>query len=223
MTTYLFQRMAQLGNAVGINMKNVEDARTWFRAQAARIRSVDANQMLSSDPQRFLKTKTISAANVGQMIHFFYDPKTKKKLPYYDRFPLVLPFDPNVPGKRDGERGFLGLNLHYLSPFQRARFMDTLYKVATITGKNEKRRIELSYTFLKSHSQLALFRPCIKHYLMPYVRSKFYVVSPKEWDMVLMLPTERFEQGGAKGGRVGGPIAKSKVWNESLKKANRYR
>ena len=29
------------------------------------------------------------------MYTFFYDPKTKEKLPYYDRFPLVLILDIN--------------------------------------------------------------------------------------------------------------------------------
>ena len=30
---------------------------------------------------------------VGKLNMFFYDPKFKKKLPYYDTFPLVLPLE----------------------------------------------------------------------------------------------------------------------------------
>ena len=43
----------------------------------------------------------------GRLNMFFYDPKLKKKLPYYDRFPLVLPLE-------NYNDGFLGINLHYL-------------------------------------------------------------------------------------------------------------
>ena len=42
----------------------------------------------------------------GRLNMFFYDPKYKKKLPYYDTFPLVLPIE-RYPD------GFLGINFHY--------------------------------------------------------------------------------------------------------------
>ncbi len=42
----------------------------------------------------------------GRLNMFFYDPKGKKKLPYYDTFPLVLPLE-SIRG------GFLGMNFHY--------------------------------------------------------------------------------------------------------------
>ena len=43
----------------------------------------------------------------GRLNMFIYDPKLKKKLPYYDTFPLVLPLEKY-------NDGFLGLNFHYL-------------------------------------------------------------------------------------------------------------
>jgi len=43
----------------------------------------------------------------GRLNMFFYDPKFKKTLPYYDTFPLVLPLERY-------DDGFLGINLHYL-------------------------------------------------------------------------------------------------------------
>ena len=39
----------------------------------------------------------------GRLNMFFYDPKWKKKLPYYDTFPLVLPIE-KYP---DGCQGFI--------------------------------------------------------------------------------------------------------------------
>ena len=38
----------------------------------------------------------------GRLNMFIYDPKFKKKLPYYDTFPLVLPLE-NGPFKNDSE------------------------------------------------------------------------------------------------------------------------
>ena len=50
---------------------------------------------------------------------FFYDPKMKKKLPYYDRFPLILPIE-------QYSNGFLGINFHYLSMPIRIRLLDRI-------------------------------------------------------------------------------------------------
>ena len=53
----------------------------------------------------------------GLLNMFFYDPKMKKKLPYYDRFPLILPIE-------QYSDGFLGINFHYLSMPIRIRLLD---------------------------------------------------------------------------------------------------
>ena len=48
---------------------------------------------------------------------FFYDPKFKKTLPYYDTFPLVLPLETY-------NDGFLGINMHYLPIPLRVNLLD---------------------------------------------------------------------------------------------------
>lgn len=62
----------------------------------------------------------ISAGYIGAMLVFFYNAKTKKKLPYWDRFPLVLMVGP-------AEGGFYGLNLHYIPPQHRAVLFDLMH------------------------------------------------------------------------------------------------
>ena len=58
--------------------------------------------------------KRDNAPFFGRLNMFFYDPKFKKTLPYYDRFPLVFPFKRGFTRQRAIEGGsFLGLNLHY--------------------------------------------------------------------------------------------------------------
>ena len=38
--------------------------------------------------------KLIARPSAGRLNMFFYEPKTKARLPYYDVFPLVLPLEP---------------------------------------------------------------------------------------------------------------------------------
>ena len=44
---------------------------------------------------------------LGRMYMFYYDPKHKKTLKTYDRFPLIFPI------KKESD-GFIGMNFHYL-------------------------------------------------------------------------------------------------------------
>lgn len=53
----------------------------------------------------------------GRMNFFLYDAKYKDKLPYWDRFPLVLPLE-------ETNNGFIGLNFHYLSIPMRLKLLN---------------------------------------------------------------------------------------------------
>jgi hypothetical protein len=179
--------------------------RVWFRNEAAKIANPSGNALMNSD---FVSgrhsSRKVPDEFYGQMLMFFYDPKWKEKLPYYDRFPLIFPI-----GKAKG--GFLGINLHYLPPKQRAMLMDALYNDKMISANlTTEKRLVLSYGILKSAAKLRWFKPCVKHYLYSHVRSKFAVVEPEQWDMVLFMETARFEK-----------ASKAKVWRDSLKKANK--
>lgn len=213
MTSYLFQKVAQ-NMPAGIQAG--DQSRSWFRSQAQALRSVSANQLMAQK-EGLTQRNMLGMQNIGQLCMFFYDPTTKEKLPYYDRFPVIFPIEMNKKGK-NGAAGFLGINLHYLSPTQRAKLMDALYKVNRITNMNEMQKLKISYRILKGTASLRLFKPCIKHYLYHAVKSRFMIVEPKEWDFIVALPVERFESGGANGGRIGAPINKQRVWSDSMAK-----
>lgn len=136
------------------------------------------------------------------MVLYYYDPKWKKTLPYYDRLPLIF-YLCEKPGKLGP--GFLGLNLHYLPPRERALLLDAIYTTAEKTRNNEMKRVKITYNILKGMSKY--YKPCVKHYLYGHIRSKFLVVAPSEWEKVCFLPIEQFEK-----------ASKRKVWRDSLGK-----
>jgi len=83
----LFQTLELEAFRKGINPRTKE-SRAWFRNRASALRNVNRNQLMKEDPLS-LKTRF----EPGAMAMFFYDPKTKEKLPYYDSFPLVVVVD----------------------------------------------------------------------------------------------------------------------------------
>lgn len=125
---------------------------------------------------------------IGRMSMFFYDPEFGKELPYFDRFPLVIPI------KFYGN-GFLGLNLHYLPHRQRAWLLDILYQIFYHSDHlDENKRLQISYELLKSRSRTRLYLPCIKRYKYKQFRSKILVLKPDDWLIALFSPLERFEK-----------------------------
>jgi hypothetical protein len=134
----------------------------------------------------------------GGLYCFYYDPKTKDDLPYYDKFPLVLILEKY-------SDGFLGLNLHYLPIKYRVAFLDKLMDYAVYNADDEVKRLRVTYDILSASRRFREFKPCIKRYLYSHVKSKILTIQPNEWDVAVFLPMHQF-----KGEKV------NKIWQESV-------
>ena len=131
----------------------------------------------------------MSSRLTGKMLFYNYDPKHKAILPYYDAFPLVFPLESPAGGLR---KSFLGLNLHYLPYYERARLMQALYSTINTKDINPRSKLQLEYDLLSKVSRYKFFRPCLKRYLFSHIRSRIQVINPEQWNLVLMLPVARF-------------------------------
>lgn len=194
---YIFQTITNKGKAANIQPNISSDARSWYRTAAQNISSVSAPRLMT-DKKNIVGSITVQ--DIGKMYMFFYDPKTKNQLPYYDKFPLVFPI-----GFKEG--GFLGINLHYLPPVLRAKLMDALYSTASNNKYNDQTKLRITYETLNGASRFKYFAPCLKHYLWDHVQGSFLNVEVQNWDTALMLPTERFAKAN-----------KDKVWKDSQNK-----
>ena len=168
-------------------------ARTWLRSKVKDL-SPSASSLMKD------RTRLKDKSMIGRMYFYFYDPKHKDTLPYYDRFPLVIPIE------RYSD-GFLGLNLHYIHPKQRIIMLQKLSEVASNDQYNEKTKLRLSYSYLASASKAFEATPCIKRYLFTNIQSRFLEITADEWDIACLLPVENF---------VG--ASTSKVWADSRKR-----
>jgi hypothetical protein len=159
----------------------------WFRDKIAEFGTPKAMQLIRDGKQS-------SSPFFGNLNMFFYDPKFKKTLPYYDRFPLVLPIERY-------SNGFLGINLHYLPIPLRIRLLDELMDYSTDTNFDSKTKINANYSKLKN---VKLLKPTLKRYLAGKVKSRFRRVDADEFTVATLLPVQRFSK-----------ASDNKVWTDS--------
>ena len=152
----------------------------WYRNAVSSIADrVTARRLMSQG-------KLLGRPSIGRLNMYFYDPKYKKTLPYYDRFPLVLPLE-RIPG------GFSGLNFHYLRPVARFSLLERLQRFSTrgreITRQN---RFDVSYDRVKG---IPMVRRAINKYLWSHVRSSFLRIDYDKAALSVYLPVAQFKKG----------------------------
>ena len=177
----------------------VKKSKTWFEQQALLLskKRITPQMVLNNDPAN---VKSPNAIMPGKLYMFFYDPKLKAELPYYDKFPLVFPF-------RRMEDGFIGLNMHYLPHRLRIMLMDRLMIFANNDKMDATTKLRYSWALIDGVAKFNLAKPCVKRYLTNHLKSQLVNVPADDWTTAMMLPVERFTK-----------ASKEYVWSESRKK-----
>jgi hypothetical protein len=168
----------------------------WFNKKVAEIKN--PTKIIRDIAREKQRTTRVGQIMKGKLYFFFYNPKTRNNLPYYDRFPLVLMLEKY-------NDGFLGLNLHYLPIRYRVAFLNKLMVFALQDNEDDIRRIRVTYDILTASKRFQEFKPCIKRYLYSHVKSRILAVQPDEWQTAIYLPVHQF-----KGEKA--PV----IWKESM-------
>ena len=174
----------------------------WFieRARRTNINSSKLIREYNNDELR-----TTSQLKVGRMYMFFYDPKWKDTLPFYDRFPCIFLTD--MWRDKSGKVNFAGINLHYLPYKQRALLMDALLDLQNHSQMPENKKLNISYGILKKAAASKWFAPTYKRYLKGHVKSRLVNVPYEEWPIAALLPVAEWEK-----------KTQAEIWADALRK-----
>lgn len=173
----ILEQIDQIGKA----SKNEIKPASWYKDQ---IRQLGLNTI---DTQRLMKEgKLTSRALPGFMYLFKYDPKDKN-IPYYDMFPLVIPF-------RRVNEGFIGINFHYL-PFPiRLNILKEFEKYASDKNLNERTRVRLNYRLIESSRVFRFVNPAIRRYSNQQLRTRLLNIPFNDWQVASQLPVQKFRK-----------------------------
>ena len=194
--------------AVQANRSLTLDSAKWFQRKLASMPQIYSHKLLREQWHNTHPRSLRGRRNfLGRMFTFVYEPKTKNKLEFYDRFPLVIPIS-------EEGNGFLGLNLHYLSPRMRLYFLHHLtgYMINPRGGYEKEDMFEdyseveedlfpydkstrmrvTSWNVLNMGAMARFTRPMVKRYLRPQIRTRLLEFPASEWVIAAFLPTTRF-------------------------------
>ena len=168
------------------------EAIKWFRdiVMQARPKVLPA----ATGRREFTQERSIELTRTrpmwGRMYLFQYQAKWDEKLPYWDMWPLIFPFD-------YAKNGFYGINLHYLAPNDRTDLMIRLIKAQGGSGNlTERYRLKLSYDIITKFKPAI---PCIKRYLYGQIQGKgLYGIGGNDWSYAAALPLQKFQKESAK-------------------------
>ena len=176
--------------------KEVKRSARWFQDKIKGLKGEVKNRFSSTNAAKFYReSEKINDAvfkrrvSLGDLFCYYYNPKYRKTLPYYDMFPMIMLLSAE-------KETFLGINFHYLRPKWRAILLDRV--TAKIGGGIPK------WSKLRNIRQIA---PTIKRYRFDHIMRKVVPIEEDEQEIAIFLPTERFKKSG-----------KAKVWSESERK-----
>ena len=176
--------------------KEVKRSTKWFHDKIKGLKGEVKNRFSSTNAAKFYReSEKINDAvfkrrvSLGDLFCYYYNPKYRKTLPYYDMFPMIMLLSAE-------KETFLGINFHYLRPKWRAILLDRV--TAKIGGGLPK------WSKLRQIKQIA---PTIKRYRYDHIMRKVIPIEDDEQEIAIFLPTERFKKSG-----------KAKVWSESERK-----
>ena len=170
--------------------QSIDDSIKWYRTKIRELSGYGGDPHYSRGSA--LRTELLNDTKRGKtfpfqgfMYLFVYDPKLKKTLPYYDKFPLVFPI-------QFYDDGFLGINLHYLGYRSRLLLFNELATLANKPQTNSRARLVMAYKALRGMARFKAFKPCIKRYLDKHIISNFIKIDAPDWETAIFLPVENF-------------------------------
>ena len=182
------------GGTVG---KEIKRSTKWFHDKIKGLKGEVRNRFSSTNAAKFYReaeTKVQPAvlkrrAELGDLFCYYYKPKYKDVLPYYDMFPMIMLIGVD-------KDTFLGINFHYLAPKFRAILLDRV--TAKVGG---------GLINWKKISKIREIAPTVKRYRFDHIMKKVVPIEENEQEIAIFLPTERFKK-----------ASRTQVWADSKRK-----
>jgi len=195
-----FQKAHKQAKQMGIIERN-EITRAWYHnyalEQGVNYRSL---QMLQEGGRR------TSDMRLGRMYFFRYTPDNPEEI--YDEYPLLFLL-------YEDADNFSGINFHHLSPKLRAILLGNMLMYLTNQDYTNRTRLfaRKFRDVIGNNKRFRHAKVSYRQYRSNQIKSKVIQVHPLDWELAIMVPTERFKTIG------GSRTSSKKIWYKTAKRA----
>ena len=164
----------------------------WFQKRIAKDLKVQAGKIIDADSDYKKRTaKQTARLSAGSLYTFEYEAEgAGGEHGMYDRFPMCFFF--NSFKSKEGKTILLGLNVHYLTPAQRATLYKGLMKLKNTKGISERTRLRLEWEAILSVAGSKIADLAVHAYRADRFRSHVVEIRPEDWIVACFLRTERW-------------------------------
>ena len=168
-----------------------DEAVQWFKNRVSKDLKVHADKIINANSD-YKKRNAKQAKNLaGKLFTYEYAAETAGgDHGYYDRYPMVFFFD--TFRSKEGKLILLGLNVHYLTPTQRANLYKHLMKLKNTKGITEKTRLRLEWESIVAYAGQKICETAVHAYRADRVQSQLVEIPPEDFIVATFLRTERW-------------------------------
>ncbi|AXF41530.1 DNA end protector protein [Acinetobacter phage SH-Ab 15599] len=169
-----------------------DEAVEWFRKRVSKDLKVQAEKIIDANSGYKKRTpKATARLSTSSLYTFEYKAESPgSDLGFYDRFPMCFFF--NSYKSKEGKTIILGLNLHYLTPMQRAQLLKALMKIKNAKGIDMGRRLNLEWQTIVSVAGTKIAEAAVHAYRADRFLSHTVEVAPEDYIVAAFLRSERW-------------------------------
>lgn len=173
-------------------LKHGKEALEYFRKRIAKDVRNKASQILNDPASYNVQNARGNKGMIGQLYLFEYEAEEAgdAETGLYDRFPLVFFFGT---GKtKAGNRTLTGLNVHYLTPSQRAVLYQKLITFKTSKAWSPNVKIKLQWDLIKAAAGTTIVEKAVHSYRVDRIQSRMVQIPVDDWQIVVFLSIQKF-------------------------------
>lgn len=164
------------------------DARVSHNWYIDKVKELVGTQYPGPQFQREYASNMTNKLMPGRMYLINYsNPVNKDTLPYYDVFPLIMPFEMT-------STHMTAINFHYLHPTQRLILLEKLSMYKIGTNDDITTKIRADWKLLSNFARFREVKPAVKQYRRNRIKGRYLFIQPEDWATAIILPTEQFKK-----------------------------
>lgn len=185
-----FQKAVASGSAMARHSKESLD---WFRKRVSKDLKYKPRRLLQDHGDYRVRKGREGKTLIGRLYYYEYEAVEAgdRELGVYDRFPMVFVF--NTSKTEDGRQLLHAINMHYLTPRERAVVYLKLMKLRNKKGWTNATKLKASWALLKSVAEHDLLKRAVHSYRVDRILNhKMVEIHAEDWEIATFLRLEQW-------------------------------